>query len=203
MKAISKITAAMLAGATIASAASMMGGTAKNTNSDPFAEMERIFQTQMMQMQQMQRQMDQLFRNFEQNFQGPSIMKTRILIHSSGVLSSGFQDKGDHYELAIKVNDLKNSKVNITTENNMITIEITAHKKVEKQQGNYGKIISYTNSSSVQSFTLPPDADPATIQADQKDNTITISIKKKKAAKVIPIKQNSQPASPESNKSKQ
>ena len=203
MKAISKIAAAMLAGATIAGAAVTMGGTANSSNNDPFAEMERVFQTQMMQMQQMQKQMDQLFRNFEQNFQGPSIMKTPILIHSSGVLSSGFQDKGDHYELAIKVNDLKNSNVNITTENDMISVEIAAHKKVEKQQGNYGKIISYTNSSSVQSFTLPPDADPATIQADQKENTITISIKKKKAAKIIPIKQSSQPASPESNKSKQ
>jgi HSP20 family molecular chaperone IbpA len=152
--------------------------------------MDRIFQMQMQQMEMMRKQMDALFRNFEQNFQTPSLAKMPILVHSTGVLSSGFQDKGDHYELAIKVGDLKNSKINITTENNMLTVEVTENKKIEKQQGNYGKIISYTNSSSVQSFTLPPDADAAGIKAEQKDNTILITVPKKKGAagnKVIPI----------------
>ena len=195
MKKISKIAAALLAGTALASAAVGMGNTG-NGNGDPFADMERVFRMQMQQMQQMQKQMDRLFQNFEQNFQGPALIKTPILVHSSGVLSSGFQDKGDHYELAIKVNDLKNSKVNISTENNMLTIEVSANKKVEKQQGNYGKIISYTNSSSVQSFTLPSDADPATIQASQKDNTITVIIRKKKSAKVIPIKKESGQTAP-------
>ena len=200
MKKISKIAAALLAGSTIASAAVTVGNTG-NANGDPFAEMEKVFRMQMQQMRMMQEQMDRLFQNFEQNFQGPALIKTPILVHSSGVLSSGFQDKGDHYELAIRVNDLKNSKVNISTENNMLTIEVTANKKIEKQQGNYGKIISYTNSSSVQSFTLPSDADPATIQAKQKDNTITVTIRKKQAAKVIPIKKESDKTVPASQSS--
>jgi HSP20 family molecular chaperone IbpA len=112
-----------------------------------------------------------------------------ILVHSTGVLSSGFQDKGDHYELAIKVGDLKNSKIDISTENGMLTVEVTENKKIEKQQGNYGKIISYTNSSSVQSFTLPPDADATGIKAEQRGNTIIITVPKKAGttSKVIPI----------------
>jgi len=161
------------------------------SSSDPFADLDKIFQIQMQQMRQMQQQMDAMFRNFEQNFQPPALMQTPHLIHSSGVLSSGFQDKGDHYALTIRVNDLNNSKVNITTENGMITITTTLHKKEEKNKGKYGKIISYANSSSTQSFTLPPDADEGTVKAEQKGNAITITLNKKKGvvqkAKVIPI----------------
>ncbi len=154
---------------------------------DPFADMDRIFQMQLKQMQMMQQQMDRMFRNFEQNLNAPVAGKMPILVHSSGVLSSGFVDKGDKYELQIKVNDLKNSKVKITTDNGMLTVEVTENKKIEKSHGNYGKIISYTNSNSVQSFTLPPDADPASIKAEQKDNVITVYVAKKAPAKVIPI----------------
>jgi HSP20 family molecular chaperone IbpA len=188
MKRLSKIAAIFLAGGAFALASVSMTPT-QSTPADPFAEMDRIFRMQMQQMEMMRRQMDRLFQNFEQNFQTPSLMKTPILVHSSGVLSSGFQDRGDHYELAIKVGDLKNSNINITSENNMLTVEVTENKKVEKQQGNYGKIISYTNSSSVQSFTLPPDADASGIKAEQKGNTILITVPKKKGAanKVIPI----------------
>lgn len=186
MKKISKAVASLLAGATLAGAAPAT--LAGSQNADPFAQMDRIFQMQMQQMRAMQQQMDQLFQNFEKNSLNPSIVKMPILVHSSGILSSGFQDRGDHYELSIKVNDLKNSKVKISTEENMLTIEVTENKKIEKQQGKYGKIISYSNSSSVQSFTLPPDANPATVKAEQKGNTIVITVAKKKAPKVVPIR---------------
>ncbi|WP_456393984.1 Hsp20 family protein [Nitratifractor sp.] len=192
MNRANKILAGLLAGGSLALASAAMT-PAQNAPVDPFAQMDRIFKMQMQQMEIMRRQMDQLFQNFERNFQSPSIMKMPILVHSSGVLSTGLRDKGDHYELAIKVGDLKNSKVDISTDNGMLTVKVTEKKKVEKQQGNYGKIISYTNSSSVQSFTLPSDADAVNITAEQKDNTILITIPKKKgkASKVIPI-QNSE-----------
>jgi len=199
MKKISKyISLAVLMGALGFAAVqvtqtSNVAGQTQNTASinDPFASIDKIFEMQMRQMRQMQKQMDEMFRNFEQNFQTPALMQTPILVHSSGVLSSGFVDKGDHYELKIRVNDLKNSKINITSENGMITITTTLNKKEEKSKGRYGKIISYSNSSSTQSFTLPPDADEGSVKAEQKDNTITITLKKKKGAvqkaKVIPI----------------
>jgi len=193
MKRFHKILPALIAGTALgfASATTAPAATQNSVPADPFAQMDRIFQMQMKQMEQMRRQMDAMFRNFEQNFQAPSIVKTPILVHSSGVLSSGIQNKGDHYELQIKVNDLKNSKIKITTENGMLTVEVTENKKEEKTTGNYGKIISYANSSSVQSFTLPDDADTSGIKAEQKDNTILITIPKKAAAKskakVIPL----------------
>ena len=158
---------------------------------DPFAQMDRIFELQMREMRRMQQQMDAMFQNFGQNFQAPALMQTPHLIHSSGVLSSGFQDKGDHYELTIRISNLKNSKVNITSENNMLTVTTQSQNKQEQTKGNYGKVISFSSSSSTESFTLPPDADADTIKAEQKDNTITITLKKKKGAaskaKVIPI----------------
>jgi HSP20 family molecular chaperone IbpA len=172
---------------------------ASTQNSDPFAQMDRIFQMQMKQMQMMKEQMDRLFNSFEQNFQPANLKSMPIMVNSSGVFSSGFKDKGDFYELKIKVNNLKNSKVNITSENGMLTVEVTEHKKVEKTTGNYGKIISYTNSSSVQSFTLPNDADASNIKATQNGNEIIIKIPKKAKPKVIPIKKDN---SKETNTSK-
>ena len=188
---LGKILLSMVATGAILSAATQ--------ESDPFAQMDKIFQMQMRQMQMMKEQMDKLFSNFEQNFQ-PSHLKTMpIMVNSSGVFSSGFKDKGNYYELKIKVNNLKNSKVNITSENGMLTVEVTEHKKVEKTTGNYGKIISYTNSSSVQSFTLPTDADASNIKATQSGNEITIKVPKKSKSKVIPIKKDN---SKETNTSK-
>jgi len=169
--------------------------TTQPAATDPFAQMDRIFEMQMRQMRQMQQQMDAMFSNFEKNFQTPSLMQTPMLVHSSGVLSSGLQDRGDHYELKLKVNDLNNSKVKISSTNGMVTITTTLNKKEEQSKGKYGKIISYANSSSTQSFTLPPDADPDTIKAEQHDNTISLTIKKKKTptpkTKIIPIQKKS------------
>jgi HSP20 family molecular chaperone IbpA len=187
MRKVGKIMAAMTLGGALAMASASMTPV-QNAPADPFADMDRIFEMQLQQMRMMQRQMDRLFQNFERNFQTPALIKTPILVHSSGVLSSGFKDKGDHYELTLKVGDLKNSKINITSENGMLTVEVAENRKVEKQQGNYGKIISYTNSSSVQSFTLPGDADAAEIKAEQKDNDIIITVPKKPGgSKIIPI----------------
>ena len=194
MKRFNKILPLLIAGTALGFASATTSPVATQTSApaDPFTQMERIFQMQMRQMEQMRRQMDAMFRNFERNFQAPSIINTPILVHSSGVLSSGFRDKGGHYELQIKVGDLKNSKIKITTENGMLTVEVTENRKVEKTTGNYGKIISYANSSSVQSFTLPDDADTSKIKAEQQENTILITIPKKTAAKskakIIPIK---------------
>ena len=128
MKRVSKIVAAFLAGGTLAMASAAMTPT-QNAPVDPFAQMDRIFKMQMQKMEMMRRQMDQLFQNFERNFQSPSIMKMPILVHSSGVLSTGLRDKGDHYELAIKVGDLKNSKVDISTDNGMLTVKSPRTKR--------------------------------------------------------------------------
>ena len=180
-----------LASVQVQKVSSTPANTQATAVTDPFAQLDKIFELQMREMRRMQQQMDALFQNFGQNFQAPALMQTPHLIHSSGVLSSGFQDKGDHYELKIRIRNLKNSKVDITSENGMLTVTTQSQNKQEQTKGNYGKIISFSSSSSTESFTLPPDADAATIKAEQEDNTITITLKKKQGAapkaKVIPI----------------
>jgi HSP20 family molecular chaperone IbpA len=158
------------------------------TYRDPFAQMDKIFEMQMRQMEMMKEHMDKLFNNFEQNFKSSTFKTMPIMINSSGIFSSGFKDKKNHYELKIKVHNLKDSKVNITSENGMLTVEIIENKKIERTHGNYGKIISYTNSSSVQSFTLPSDADSTKIEAKQKGSEIIITVPKREKPKSIPIK---------------
>ncbi|WP_457605193.1 Hsp20/alpha crystallin family protein [Nitratifractor sp.] len=190
MKRFTKFAFPLIAGTMIAQAATPMTAPVQNTN-DPFAEMEKVFLRQMQQMRALQQEMDKVFQNFTAGQPSGAFFTMPSLAHSTGILSSGFQDKGDHYELTVKVNDLKNSQINITTENGMLNIEVTEKKKVEKKLGNNGKMISYASSRSAQSFSLPADADPATIQASQKGDTIVITIAKKQQAKVIPIQKDS------------
>jgi HSP20 family molecular chaperone IbpA len=111
-----------------------------------------------------------------------------VTLNSSEILSSGFQDRGDHYELKLKVSDIKNSKIDISTENSMLNIKITQNRKEESTKGNYGKIITYNNSTSMQSFTLPPDADALKIEAKESGDIITVTLPKKSGSRKIEIK---------------
>lgn len=196
MKNLNRVFLALLT-TTAFSFSSNITTTNQNSNrTDQFNSMDKIFQMQMKQMESMRKQMDAMFNNFEQNYKSSSLSKTPIMIHSSGVLSSGLVDKGNHYELQVKVNNLKNSKIKITTDNGMLTVKVTENKKEEKTNGHYGKIISYANNSSVESFTLPDNADASKIKAIQKDNTILITIPKKTIAKdrakLVPIEKSTQ-----------
>ena len=102
-------------------------------------------------------------------------------------MSSGFEDKGDHYELKIKVNDLKNSKVQMSVSGDILTINVQEHKKEEKKDKNV-QYVSYNNQSYSQSFTLPPNTDADKIDAAQKGDMIIVSIPKKNPPKEIKIK---------------
>ena len=185
MKNISKTVAAIILGTSLSFGANI------TVNDDPFAGMDKIFEMQMKQMQMMREQMQRVFANFEKAFNTPTMGNMPVMLNSSDILSSGFQDRGDHYELKIKVNDIKNSKIEISTENNMLNIKVTENRKEESTKGNYGKVISYSNSTSMQSFTLPPDADAQKIEARQSGNIITVTLPKKGGAKKIEIKKDS------------
>ncbi|WP_456433929.1 Hsp20/alpha crystallin family protein [Nitratifractor sp.] len=201
MKRLSTLLMALLGAGSLSYAAATMT-PASNTavNDDPFAAMDRIFQMQMKQMEMMQKQMDQIFRNFQQGF-GKSGVFAMPGASFSRSFGSNLVDKGDHYELTITVGDLKNSKVDITTENGMLTVSVSSKRHEEKQQGSSGKVIQFASSSSVQSFTLPPDADAAKITAKEHNGAIVVTIPKKAGSasqrKVIPIEKAS-----DSNQSK-
>jgi len=182
MKHFRKILSILLIATTGICAAVTFGSSEQKAKSDPFAEIDRIFELQMQQMDMMRRQMNQLFMNFGQSYQFPvSGRLPAAVMNQNGVEYSGFSDKGDHYEFKIKIEDIDNSKVDISTTDNIITIKVSGSSKSEKTDKKYGKIISYTNRSSVQSFSIPQDADPESIKAEKDKNIITVTVKKKKS----------------------
>ena len=143
---------------------------------DPFEQMDKVFQMQMQQMDQMQKQMDSMFKVFEQNnFSGS---KMPVIFSGGGMMSSGIVDKKDHYEVALKIGKGKNTKVDVKAKNGILTISVEQSKEAAKTNGQYGNVKSFSRSSYVQSFTLPKDADGAKADYELKDDKIIVKIPK-------------------------
>ncbi len=149
----------------------------QNSNiSDPFEQMEKIFQMQLKQMEQMQKQMDNMFKVFESQNMKISLPS---ITASGGIISSGIVDKGNYYEIILNTN--KDSKLNIKVEakNGILTIKVDEQKELNKKTS-FGVVKSFSTSSYMQSFTLPKDADEKNIKYETKDNKIIVHIPKKK-----------------------
>jgi len=161
----------------IFSATALMASNNATMPQDPFEQMDKLFQMQMKQMELMQKQMDEMFKVFEKSSFGNN--KMPVVFSSGGMLSSGLKDKGDHYEIAIKVGKNKNTKVNVNAKDGLLTIKVEQSEKMENNSTN-GLFKSYSSSSYMQSFTLPKDADPNKIDYKNKDGEIVVTIGKKK-----------------------
>jgi len=153
-------------------------GASNNTQvvNDPFEQMDKVFQMQMKQMEQMQKQMDSTFKVFEQsNLNAPKIP---VIYSGGGMMSSGIVDKKDHYEVALKIGKGKNTKVDVNAKNGFLTISVEQSKEVNKNSGQYGNVKSFSKSSYMQSFTLPKDADGSKADYELKDDKIIVKIPK-------------------------
>ncbi len=142
---------------------------------DPFEQMDKMFKMQMQEMEQMQKQMNSMFKAMESQ---TNTLKMPVIMSSGGLMSSGLQDKGDHYEIVLKKGDSVKSKINVEAKNGILTIKVEETKAVDKNT-TYGVVKSYSNNSYMQSFTLPKDADENKISYDTKDNKIIVKIGKK------------------------
>ncbi len=161
---------------TIAPKVTPATNVATSMPNDPFEQIDRLFQMQLKQMEQMQKQMDAMFRAFEsQNMK----MALPAITSSGGVISSGIVDKGDYYEVTLNAN--KDSKLNIKVEakNGMLSIRVDEKKEINKKTP-FGVVKSFSTSTYMQSFTLPPDADEKNIKYEAKDGKIVVKIPKKK-----------------------
>ena len=167
---LSLTTLLTLANADVNSSAKVMN--------DPFAQMDKIFKMQMQQMEQIQKQMDEMFKVFEQSNFGNS--KMPVIFNSGGMMSSGIVDKKDHYEVALKIGKASNTKVNVEAKDGVLTIKVEQKKEAESKNGTYGVVKSYSTSSYMQSFTLPKDADGSKADYEMKDEKIIVKIPKKK-----------------------
>jgi len=163
-----KISTTLLTIITLASASS-------NTT-DPFTQMDNFFQMQIEQMKHMQKQMDDMFKLFEQSNIGS--VKMPVVFNSNAILSSGIKDKGDYYEVILNVGKASTANIDIKTQNNMLSINVEQTKEQKSKNGNYGVTKSHYVSSYMQSFTLPQDADTSKISHKLKDEKIIVKIPK-------------------------
>lgn len=167
------------------------------TNTQPSIQQmdtDTLFERQVQRMQHMQEEIDRMFEEFDKDFYNASlhsIPKHPIMRHAT-VTSSQLKDKGTHYEISIM--RPKDSNVNITTKNHRLTIQITQTRNSEKKN-QYGQMVSYANSSTIQSFSLPFDADTAAMDTKEDEEYLIISIPKISSKNTSAI----QPAQTESN----
>lgn len=137
-----------------------------------------IFERQIQRMQKMQEQMDKMFEEFDRDFYNTSLRAVPIpynKIHTSSNISSALKDKGGLYE--ISVSHPKDSKIDIVTKNHQLTVQITQEQHLQREN-NESQIRSYTSSASIQSFSLPLDADTTAIKSKIEKGYLIISIPK-------------------------
>jgi len=145
------------------------------TNGDPFSQMDKMFEMQMKQMELMQKQMDEMFKAFDKS----AFKATPMIMSSNSILSSGLQDKGDHYEVVINVGK-GNVTADVKAKDKILTIKVSSEQKSENNNSSYGVVKSFSSNSYMQSFSLPNDADEKNINYDLKDGKLAVKIGKNK-----------------------
>ena len=146
-------------------------------NNDPFAQIDRIFQMQMKQMELMQKQMDAMFKEIDRMSAKGNMP---IMISSSSLLSSGLKDKGDYYEVDINVGK-GDVKADVNAKDGMLTIKVEQKQEKKETNSSFGIVQSFSSSTFMQSFTLPKDADSNKIDYDIKDGKLVVKISKIKS----------------------
>ena len=144
-------------------------------NSDPFTQMEKMFQMQLKQMEQMQKQMDLMFNEFDK--MGINSSSTPMIMSSGGIMSSGIKDKGDYYEIDINVGN-GDVKADVKAQNGMLSIKVEQKEEKKESNSSFGIMQSFSSSNFMQSFTLPKDADSNKIDYSIKDGKMIVKIKK-------------------------
>ncbi|MDD2399152.1 MAG: Hsp20/alpha crystallin family protein [Sulfurovum sp.] len=137
-----------------------------------------IFERQIQRMQKMQEQMDKMFEEFDRDIYNTSLRTVPIpynRIYTSSNISSALKDKGDSYEISVSYP--KDSKIDIVTKNHQLTVQITQEQHLQREN-NESQMRSYTSSASIQSFSLPLDADTTAIKSKVEKGYLIISIAK-------------------------
>jgi len=149
---------------------------------DPFGD--DIFK----EMMQMQQNMDKMFNRMHQRIQQRSNSQIAPLGTYRIQQQNKFVDKGDHYEFVTTIPESKENKIDIHTQNGVVSITAKIIEKHETKTAN-----GYSSSSSMrmyqQSMPLPQDADEATINMGYVDGKLVVSVEKKKgtsSAKIVP-----------------
>jgi HSP20 family protein len=172
-----KILTIPLLAIALASSGTMADNTISTGNSaaadsyNPFEEMRK-----------MQEEMDRVFAKFHQRMMQESLFKSFPSTFPSAP-AIDLKDKGDHYLLEADVPGSKESEINVTARDGVLTIEAKSVKVEQKEQEkNDSKFIRHERFEGVymRSLTLPQDADANQLKSDYKDGVLKIIIPKKK-----------------------
>jgi HSP20 family molecular chaperone IbpA len=106
---------------------------------------------------------------------------SQILGQLKGFGGKQLEDKGDHYFLKMPIPGGKESKVNIQTKENYLTIAISA-KDQHKSTSNNATIIQSTQQNSTEILLIPKDALIEKLQTSYDQGILTISIPKVKGS---------------------
>jgi HSP20 family molecular chaperone IbpA len=98
-----------------------------------------------------------------------------------GISGSRLEDRGDHYYTQIKLVDGKNSKIDISTNDNLLTISVGKKEQKTTKSAN-GTITQQSFSNSKNIIALPQDALVEKLQTNYKDDILEITIPKIKAS---------------------
>jgi HSP20 family protein len=95
------------------------------------------------------------------------------------------REDGDHIYVEAELPGFKKDDVDVTLENQTLTI--SAHRKSEQQQGNGNKgewlLRERSYSRFQRSFTLPPTVDEQSVNAKLTDGILTITLNKREETK--------------------
>lgn len=125
----------------------------------------------------MQRDMDQLFGHFALNFKGKPYFDS-VFVDFKASPAMDFKEEPDKYLIEVELPGAENSSINVSVENDMLNIQAETIQEKESDKSNYKRSERY--SGKLQRYvTIPDDADAAKMTTDLKDGLLVITLPKK------------------------
>ncbi|MCF7822613.1 MAG: Hsp20/alpha crystallin family protein [Candidatus Marinimicrobia bacterium] len=125
----------------------------------------------------MQRDMDQLFGHFALNFKGkPYFDSVFGDFRASPALD--IKEEADKYLIEVELPGTENNSINVSVENNMLNIQAETVQEKESDKSDYKRSERY--SGKLQRYvSIPEDADAASMTTVLKDGILIITLPKK------------------------
>ncbi len=127
--------------------------------------------------QQVQQDLQKVFGQFNTSFIGDPRF-TGVFDDFSLSPSLDFEEKDGRYIIKINLPGAENSKINVTTEGNMLTVEAETNQEDSDSAGNFFRRERFTGRFE-RSIKLPDDADTGKLKTQFDDGVLTITIPRK------------------------
>jgi len=129
------------------------------------------------QMQKMQEKMLSSFGQFNSLFANDPFFQ-EAFAHMAVSPLADIKEGDKEYTIELNIPGADEQKINITTQDNIVTVSATTQKSVDKNESNYIHKERYVQQFS-RSFSLPTNADVEKLSSEYKQGILTISVPKK------------------------